>query len=1095
MKQSIYTPVRAFALSVWAAFLLTTVTYAQDRRITGRVLAGKDQQPIPGVNILIKNTQTGTTTDANGNFVLNVSPNRTGEPGTLVFSAIGFSGQEVAIGNQSQVNVTLQEGDQNIAEVVVTALGIKKEAKTLGYATATLSPEQISVNRQPNFMNALQGKMAGVQISGLGTGPAGTSKIRIRGQSSFSGQNSPLIVVNGVPIDNSNFSLNSGNNGSDGSTANRDFNNSDGGDGLSSINPDDIEQMTVLKGATAAALYGSRAKDGVIMITTKTKGTTQGIGVVYNSNFTVEQPLDFTDFQYEYGQGEGGVRPTAANPTSGVWSWGERFQPGVTQVLFGGVTVPYEPVRNRINTFYRQGMNWTNTVQMSSAGEKGGFNLSLSNLDSKGITRNNTYNRRTINLGFNYDLTTKLNVTGTINYSNEDNKNPPQLAQQDFSTPTVVYTMANSMPLDVMDANKFDANGDEFVWSRFRNRTNPYFTLARKFENIDRDRVFGNIALRYNFTDWLYAQGRLGQDYWSRNQLYNFPTGAASFNGASPPGFVNGRMVAESRQFREINADFLIGANRTFGKIGVNGTVGGNQLYRRSDLNSTLATNFVVRDLYTPQNAQLKDPLYSLNERKVNSLYGQLELSYNDYLFINATARNDWFSTLAPGSRSVLYPSVTGSFVFSQAFNALPGWLSFGKLRAAYAEVGSDTDVGPYSNSLFYGVNGNLFQGQPLGFITSGTVPNTTLKPMRVAETEVGIELKFLNNRIGIDLAYYNKITSDQIVAAQVSDASGYVNTLINSGQSRSSGLELLLTGSPARGKNFSWDISFNGAYNDTELLRLLTDDNGIGERDYNGDGLPAQIVTGSGVFIGELRQVVGQPLGLLYGFPLARVQNTDPKASYYDATGQYVGQLVHSTGGLPLRATSQRSWGSSLPKWFGGLTNTFNYRGVSLAFLIDYKLGNKMISGTNRNLIRHGLHQMTLVGRGDADNRMVGAGVVLGADGIANSITPNATRVSYQTYYETLVAGITEPMVYNAGFVKLRQVTLGYDFTKLLPKTMFIKGLRLSAIANNVAMLKKWVPNIDPEQFGFSSDNITGLESTGLPTTRSIGFNLNARF
>ena len=1075
MKHNVQVRVTACWLLLWATFLFAHTTHAQDRRVTGRVLSGKDQQPIPGVNILIKNTQIGTTSDANGDFSLSATPNS-----ILVFSAIGYTGREVNVGNQSQMSVTLQEGEQNLTEVVVTALGIKKEAKTLGYATATLASEQISVNRQPNFMNALQGKMAGVQISGLGTGPAGTSKIRIRGQSSFSGQNSPLIVINGVPIDNTNFSLNSGNNGSDASIGNRDFNNSDGGDGLSSINPDDIEQMTVLKGATAAALYGSRAKDGVIMITTKTKGTSQGIGVAYNSNFTVEQPLDYTDFQYEYGQGEGGVRPTTPNPTSGVWSWGEKFQPGMTQVLFGGVTVPYQPVRNRINTFYRNGTNWTNTVQLSSAGEKGGFSLSLSNLDSKGITPNNTFNRRTINLGFNYNLSSKLNVTGTINYSNEFNKNPPQLAQQDFSTPTVVYTMANSMPFDVMDANKYDANGDEFVWSRFRNRTNPYFTMERKFENIQRDRVFGNIALKYNLTDWLYVQGRVGQDYWSRNQLYNFPTGAASLPVA-PAGFVNGRMVSDSRQFREVNADFLIGANRTFGKIGVNATLGGNQLYRRSDLNSILATNFVVRDLYTPQNAQLKDPSYSISERKVNSLYGQVEVSYNDYLFVNATARNDWFSTLAPGSRSVLYPSVTGSFVFSQAFHGLPTWLSFGKLRAAYAEVGSDTDVGPYSNSLFYGVNGNLFQGQPLGFITSNTVPNTTLKPMSVAETEVGLELKFFGNRLGIDLAYYKKITSDQIVAAQVSDASGYVNTLINSGQSRSSGLELLLTGSPVRTSNFSWDVSFNAAYNQTKLLRLLDDDDGTPERDYNKDGLPAQIVTGSGVFIGELRQVVGQPLGLLYGFPLLRNAQ---------------GQLVHSTGGLPQRAPNQQSWGSALPNWFGGVTNTFNYRGISLSFLIDYKLGNKMISGTNRNLIRHGLHQMTLVGRGSPDNLMVGEGVVIGADGnAATSTAPNTTRVSYQTYYETMVAGITEPMVYDAGFIKLRQVTLGYDFTKLLPKNMFIKGLRLSAVASNVAILKKWVPNIDPEQFGFSSDNVTGLESTGLPTTRSIGFNLNARF
>ncbi len=1053
----------------FAAFLLTNIAQAQDRRVTGRVISGKDQQAVPGTSILVKNSQLGTTTDAEGNFSLNVPPNA-----TLVFSAIGFAGQEIKVGNQTQFTVTLREADQNLAEVVVTALGIKKEAKTLGYATATLVSDQINVNRQPNFINALQGKRAGVQISGLGTGPAATSKIRIRGQSSFSGQNSPLIVVNGVPIDNTNFSINSGNNGSDASIGNRGFNNSDGGDGLSSINPDDIEQMTVLKGATAAALYGSRAKDGVIMITTKTKGSGSGLGVVFNSNMTVEQPLDFTDYQYEYGQGENGIRPTTPNPTSGVWSWGERFQPGMTQVLFGGVTVPYEPVRNRIRQFYRNGLNWTNTIQLSTSGEKGGMTISASNLDSKGITPNNTFKRQGINFGFNYNVVPKLNVSGTINYSYEDNRNPPQIAQQDFTIPTVVYTMANSMPFDVMEANKYDADGNEFVWSRFRNRTNPYFTLSDKFEKIQRDRVFGNVALRYNFTDWLYVQGRIGQDYWSRNQVYNFPTGSAA-QAPAPAGFVNGWVTQETRRSREVNADFLIGANRTFGKIGVDVLLGGNQLYRYGDNNSTYAQDFVVRGLYTPQNARVKDPNYSFSERKVNSLYAQMGLSYNDYLFLNATARNDWFSTLAPDNRSILYPSITGSFVFSQAFNSsLPAFISFGKLRAAYAEVGSDTDVPPYANGLFYGVNANLFQGQPVGFISGARVPNTNLKPMRVAETEFGLEMKFANNRIGFDIAYYNKITSDQIVGQQISTASGYFDQLINSGQSQSRGIELLLTGSPVRTDNFSWDISFNAAYNETKLLRLLTDDDGTPERDYDRNGQPAQIVTGGGVFIGELRQVVGQPLGQIYSFPLLRNAQ---------------GQLIHTASGLPQRGPQQVSFGSALPKWFGGMTNTINYKGLNLTFLIDYRLGNKMISGTNRNAIRHGLHKMTLVGRGSPDNIMVGAGV--GPTG-----EPNTGRVNAQLYYETMVANSTgEAVVYNGGFIKLRQVSLGYDFTRFLPKNMFIKGLRLSAVSNNVLLLKKWVDNIDPEQFGFSSDNVVGLEATGVPTTRSIGFNLNARF
>nr|WP_229321060.1 SusC/RagA family TonB-linked outer membrane protein [Larkinella knui] len=1049
-------------LTLWFGTLLFAGVQAQDRRVSGTVLSGKDQQPIAGVSVLIKNSTLGTTTDASGKFALNAPANA-----TLVFSSIGFQGREVAIGNQTALNVTLEEGSQSLNEVVVTALGIKKEAKRLGYATASVSSEQITTNRTVNFVNALQGKIAGVNITSLGTGAAGTSKIRIRGQSSFSGQNNPLIVVNGVPIDNTNFGQNNGNTGSDGAIANRGSNYSDGGDGLSSINPDDIEGMTVLKGGTAAALYGSRAKDGVIMITTKTKGSGQGIGVVYNTNFTSDSPLDFTDYQYEYGQGEYGVRPTAPNPTSGVWSFGEKFQPGMTQVLFGGVTVPYQPVRNRIKGFYRTGSTWTNSVSLSSGSDKGGFNLSVSNTDNKGITPNNSFNRKTINLGFSYNLSPKLTVTGTINYSNELNKNPPQIAQQDNSTPTVIYTLANSMPLDVLEANQINpATGNEFLWSRFQNRTNPYFVMSQKFENIRRDRLFGNLTARYNFTDWLYAQVRVGQDFWARDQDYNFPTGQASL-AAAPAGFVNGNYVQEARRFRELNTDFLIGANRTFGKFGIDITAGGNQLYRRSDLNSVLVTDFIVRGLYIPQNGRVKDPTYSLTERKVNSLYGAAEFSFNNFLYLNVTARNDWFSTLAPGNRSVLYPSITGSFVFSQAFDNLPGWLNFGKLRAAYAEVGSDGDVAPYSNNLFYSVAANLFPnpaglGQPVGNITSNTVPSATLKPSRTAETEVGLELKLFNNRVGLDVAVYNKITSDQIVAAQSSDASGYTNTLINSGQSRNRGFEVLLNLSPFRAKNFSWDITLNGSYNQTKLLRLLTDVPG------------EQIVVGNGIYVGDLRHVVGQPLAQLYTFGYQR-----------DAQGR----IVHGGDGLPVRTPSPISFGSALPKYMGGITNSFTYRGLNLSFLIDFKLGGKMISGTNLNAFRHGLQKETLVGRGEADNKMVGVGV--NEKGEANTV-----RAFVQDYYSVgRSKSLGEQVIYDAGFWKLRQVSIGYDFTKFLPSRLFIKGIRLNAVANNVLMLKTWVPNIDPEQFGFSSDNLVGLESTGLPTTRSVGFNLNVRF
>lgn len=1009
---------------------------------------------LPGVSILIKGSQRGTSTNADGGFQLEV-PNASS---VLVFSYVGYESKEITVGNQTNINLSLSPESTSLGEVVVTALGIKKQAKSIGYATATVGTEEITVNRTANFMNALQGKMAGVNITSLGSGPAGTSKIRIRGQSSFGGNNSPLIVVNGVPIDNTN-------NGARGDVSEKGSNRtSDGGDGLSSINPDDIEAMTVLKGAAASALYGSRAKDGVIMITTKTRGTGSGISLSYNSNFTSETPLDYTDYQYEYGQGENGVRPTAPFPTSGQWSFGEKFQPGMTHILFDNVTVPYEPQRNQISKFYQKGYTWTNTLTLSSGNENGGFSLSVSNLDNRTILRNSGYDRRTINLGFTQTLK-KLTVSGNVNYSNEYRKNPPNIAEQDYS-PVIIFNMANSMPLDLLEKYAADANGNETVWSRFTNRTNPYFALKR-FDNIRNDRVFGNLTARYNFTNWLFLQGRIGQDYYSREQDYNLPTGTQR-QPAAPAGFVNGQFVQDARNVRELNADFLLGANKTFGTVGVNVNVGGNQMYRRISRHNVFVQDFYTRDLYTIGNSRQRDATYEFSERQVNSLYASAEVSFKDYLFLNGTVRNDWFSTLSPANRSILYPSVTASFVFSQAFaTSLPSWITFGKIRAAYAEVGSDTDVSPYANNLFYGINPQQFPSpsgvaQPLGSISGSTVPNANLRPMRVSEKEFGLELKLFNNIVGLDFTYYDKLSSDQILRAQTSNAGGYLNQLINVGQSRNQGLEMLVNLNPIKRQDFSWNFIFNAAYNKTKVLDL-------------GSGVSDNMITvGTGDFTGELRQVVGQPMGQLFGFGYLR-----------DAQGR---QIFDAGNGRPLRTPTQIAFGSALPLWVGGFTNSITYKGINLSFLIDFKLGHKMISGTNHNAWRHGLHKATLVGR--AENFVIG-------DGVNPNGEVNKTKSGVQAYYETVRSqNIAEEFVYNAGLWQLRQITIGYDFTKFLPTAIpFIKGLRLNAVANNVAVLKKWVPNIHPEQFGFPSDNLIGLEATGLPVTRSIGFNLNVKF
>jgi len=1038
------------------SFLFSSVLmYGQ--QVTGKVTDAANE-PLIGVTVQVKNTARAAVTSVGGTFQINAGSND-----VLIFTSMGFIMQEVAVNGRKNLAIALLGDVKNMDDVVVTALGINKLSRGIGYSATNVKPDELTINRSPNLMNALQGKVAGVNISGLGTGPAGTSKIRIRGQSSISGQNNPLIVINGIPIDNTNFGTNPGNAAGDNSIGVRGGGNtSDGGDGLSSINPDDIESMTILKGAPAAALYGSRAQNGVIMITTKTRGSGKGIGVAYNANYTNEKPLDFTDYQYEYGQGENGVRPATPNPTSGQWSFGEKFQPGLTQVLFNNVVLPYEPQYDRISKFYRNGQNLTNTVTLSAGGEKGGLHLSLGNLESKGIVPNNSFDRKTINLGFSYNLTDKFSFTGNANYSKEVNVNPPNIASQDNSIPTSLYNLANSLPLEVLNANKYNAQGNEYIYSRFMNRTNPYWVLAEQFQNIRRDRLFGNISFKYDILPGIYVQARIGQDYWSRDQDYNnFPTGSAS-RGPAPAGFVNGVYTQESRRFREYNADLLASATRTFGKFGTTLTVGGNQMRRRSDLNSVQVTDFVVRGLYTVQNGRAKDPIYDLSQRGVNSLYGSAEVSYNQTIYLNGTLRNDWFSTLSPKNWSIMYPSVSASYVFSEQLSA--SWLNFGKLRVGYAEVGSDTDVPPYADQLFYGINSILLpnpagQPQPVGGPIGTTLPNNNLRPMSISETEVGIELKMFKSRVNLDVTAYKKITTDQIVQAQISDASGFIDTRINSGRSRNMGVEMLLTLMPIQSPSFSWQFIANSAYNITRVLSLKTDV--AGER----------ITVGTHVFNGELRQIVGMEMGQIAGFGYRR----DDK-----------GNQVFGANGIAVRTTDLINFGSALPKYVGGFTNTFNYKGLSFSFLIDYKLGNKMLSGTNFNLTRHGLHKMTLEGR---EGGIIGKGVNI--NGGTNTIV-----APVQAFWEVVrTQALVEPVIYNGGYWKLRQITIGYEFMKYIPASWPIKGLRLNFVANNVLILKKWVDNIDPESFGYSSDNLVGMESTGLPTTRGLGLNLNVKF
>ncbi|MFA6087552.1 SusC/RagA family TonB-linked outer membrane protein [Mucilaginibacter sp.] len=1023
---------------------LSVQVYAQNGpvQVTGNVKA-PNGEPLPGVTIKIKGTAQGTTTDVKGDFSIRVA----GDQAVLQVSFVGFAAQEVLVGSRRNLTIVLQENSSQLSDVIVTALGIKRESKKLGYATSTVNPEQLSVNRTTNVGNSLEGKVAGLNVSPPAGGPGGSTKIRIRGQSSFGGNNSPLIVVNGIPINNT--AISAGNSSGNG-TGNPTGGSSDQGDGLQSINQDDIESITVLKGAAAAALYGFRAKDGAIIITTKTGAKNQGIGIEYNSNFQAEQALDYTDFQYEYGQGENGLRQVtlADAQSSGVHSFGAKFD-GAPIIQFDGSTHPYSPFKDRIKQFYRTGTNFSNSIALSGGNDNGSFRLSFDNMDANAIMPNSDYHKKIFNLGLNYKFTPKLSVQLNANYSNEFNHNPPQIGIQDMNANTTIYTLANSINPEWLKNYK-DAGGNEMPLARFTNRNNPYWVTLQRFENVHRDRLFGNASVKYQFTDWLYLQARVGQDYFTRPYNYNRPTGTRSI-GAVAIGY-NGYYYQDVATFRERNLDFLLGAKHTFGDFGIDVTAGGNAMQQVYDNMSTAVNNFFVRDLYTIGNGQVKSPNYTYGKKRVNSFYGSAEFSFKNYLYITATARNDWFSTLNINTNSYLYPSVSGSFVFSELLGkSTPSWLDYGKLRLAYAEVGGDTD--PYSSSLYYALNANTFNSNALGYISSDVSPNNALRPLKVKEKEIGLELRMFKSRVNLDMAFYQKNTIDEILNVDISAASGFNQTKVNIGKLQNKGIEALLTLVPVKTTRFNWETAFNGSYNVSKVLSLAN-----GQQRFD---------VGTGEYFGTVSEEVGKPLASLRGYDYKR-----------DAQGRII-----TVNGLPQQG-ALTTFGSGIPKWVGGWSNTVRYKKFRLYTQVDFKAGAKLISNSNLNFLREGLSKASLPGR---EGGVVFPGV--NADG-----TPNTTAVEAETFYSQYRStNIATPFVYNASFVRWRSVSLGYDMSSLFKGT-FIKSMNLSAMVNNVLMIKKFVDNLDPEANVSASDNLQGIESHTLPTTRSFGLNLNVK-
>jgi len=1025
---------------------------ASAQTVTGTVL-DEDKKPVNGATVTVKGTNRATSTNSSGNFSITAESNS-----TLIVSFVGYVALEIPVNGRSQLTVDMIRGEgSDLDVVVVTALGIKKESKKLGYSAETVKVNEMQQNRTINMMGSLEGKIAGLDISPPSAGAGASTKIRLRGQSAFNGaNNAPLIVINGLPMDQGAQSA-SGNN------------SIDLGDNLQQINPDDIESMTVLKGATAAALYGSRAANGAIIITTKSGSKNSGIGVEFNTNFSADEVLDFTDFQMEYGQGQAGVRPTTQGQaiTTGQFGWGARLD-GVPTIQFDGESRPYVAHPNRIKEFYRTGTSFTNTIALSGGNAKSSFRASFSNQDAKGISPNNDYHKRIANLGVNHSLTDRLSLQININYTNEVNNNPPQVGVQGIGTPNFLMRMANSIGLDVFRDKAVAPNGTERQTSGFQTTLiNPYFIMPRQFIINKRDRFLTTATVRYNIFKWLYLQGRANMDYGVSFFEQNTPTGTGTstpLNGAGT-GF-NGNYRINTGTGRQLNLDFLLGGNHQFGDFSVDLSVGGNIFtnYNRSFNQSVV--DFTVRDLYSFENGITKsDPNsptnYGIYRERVNSLYAFAEFGYKNLLFLNITGRNDWFSVLNPQNNSYFYPSVSGSFIFSELLEKFD-WLNYGKLRASYADVGSANGINAFTGLLTYGILPNQFNGLSLGTIANGNSPNPLLKPFSVSEKEIGIELKMFGSRVNLDIAAYHKITRDQILNVEISNASGYTGTPLNLGSLENKGVEFLLEVIPVKTRNFVWTSSFNTATNSTNVLALAPNTNRIIVASFGGNE-----------FLGSLVYEVGKPLNQL----AARTYLRNDKGEIVLGAN---GRLQASTGPDVL-------FGSALPKFTGGWNNVFRYKKLSLLVHIDYKAGGKVLSSTALNGLRQGHTKKSLVGRE--------GGVIF--PGVNGSGAANTVAVDPQLFYtDYRNLQIADPFLFKSDFIKLRNITLTYDLTNLVGSRLkFVKGLVISASCRNVLIIKKYIDDLDPEAFASSGDSRVGYEQTSLPTTRNYGLNLNVKF
>ena len=1017
----------------------------QDTKVTGTV---EDEfGPVAGASVVIKGTTTGTMTDMDGHFTLEGV-----KKGDIIqISFIGFATQDIPYTGQATLNVKLVEDAQKLDEVVVTALGMKRDKKALGYAMQELKGDELLSSREPNLANSLSGKVSGLQIVRSSNGVGGSSKIVLRGNNSLTGSNQPLIVVDGTPMDNFTGGVDDvwGNSGAD------------MGNGLSDINPEDIESMTVLKGASAAALYGSRAGNGVILITTKSGKKNEGLGITVNAGITTESIFLKPDLQNSFGQGSVGAYDNQSR-----LSWGPKAEGQMVSDWLGR-QVPLKTYDN-IDAFFNTGTSFNEGVSFQQNIKGTSVFSSINRSDDAGITPESKLNKTNITLRATtfLDEAEKWKIDAKVNYINMNAHNRPIQGVNPSNAFNTIYNLPRSLNVAEFKQD-VDEQGNMIWWDASKNpQENPYWVTKYRQNNDTRNRLLGNIALKYAPTNWFDIELRGGTDYYTTTKNEKVYAGG----NTTPSGLYN----EGSETFYENNYSFLATARKDnlIDRLGGFVTFGGNLMMQKRTKMNASAGELLVPNLFSLNNGINKPTVTSeLTRRKMNSLYGSLQLNWDGYLFLDVTARNDWSSTMSKANRSYFYPSVSLSGVISDMVlklgGQMPEWFTFAKVRASYAEVGNDLDPYQLYNNFTVGKdeNGNT-TAAPGNVLFDSTVRSELIKSW-----EAGFDVRFFNNRLGLDAAWYKTNATRQLLNLPMDPFSGYSSRKVNAGNIQNEGIEISLNGAILDNpKGLSWNSTAQFSLNRNKIIDLYP-----GVTLYDIKTLDAiQIVAVQGSYYGDI-----------YGQTFQRVEDkNDPN----------YGKIIVGEDGLPLITTGKSKVGNQSPDWMLGWTNSFAYKGFNLSFLVDFRIGGDLYSATASNLYVRGNAAGTVV-NGNRQDFVVPNSVVQTSNGYAENKVP----VTHQNYWERIGStgnyGLPEMFTYDATNIRLRNITLGYDFNRaMLQKTPF-QRLRLSATCNNVWMIHYNLPGIDPESVSATNTNATGFENGAAPTSRSFTFNVTVGF